>query len=158
MPHRVWTHRCSEDDTDRTLSKPICDRCGGEGAFVGWSYGMQEDMGRYQTFYRLKPVGAHRPMADELFRELSVPCEACEGRGLLDHPRGCACCPSCKGLARHFTVPLEVVESLRERILGEHPNAGAPPVDHFPYGVMIHDLQEGVIIGAPREAPDDETH
>lgn len=153
MPHRVWTHRCSEDDNGRTLNKPVCERCGGDGTFAGWSYGMYEAMGRYQTFYRLKPVGPHRPMADELFRDLSVPCEACDGRGLLDHPRGCACCPSCRGLARQLTVPEEVVESLRARVLEEYPDAGAEPVEHFPFGVVIHDLARGVIIGAPREEP-----
>lgn len=153
MPHRVWSHECTVDGNGLTHGGPTCDRCGKEGRFEGWSYGMHEDMGRYQTLYRLKPIGPHRPMANELFRDLTVRCGRCHGRGLLDHRGRCACCPDCKGLARHFTVPGEVVESIRAEILREHPDAGAEPVQNFPYAVMIHDLARGVIIGAPRDEP-----
>lgn len=151
MPYRVWSHECTVDGNGLTHGEPTCERCGKEGRFVGWSYGMHEDMGRYQTLYRLKPIGPHRPMADELFRDLTVRCARCRGRGLLDQRGRCASCPDCKGLARHSTVPREVVESIRAEILREYPDAGAEPVQDFPYAVMIHDLAQGVIIGARRD-------
>ena len=144
MPYRAWTHVCPESDVATRTASPVCDRCGRAKEADDWRYGMHESMGRYQTLYRLKPVGAHRGMADELFRGLTVDCEACDGRGVLDDPPSWRRCRRCHGLGRLFTVPRDVVESLRARILKDYPDAEARPIPDFPEGPMIKDLARGV--------------
>ena len=68
---------------------------------------MHEAMARYQTLYGLKPIGAHRRLADELFNDVEIQCEACGGRGLRDVNNGASWerCVICRGLGILFTKP-----------------------------------------------------
>ena len=152
MPHRTWTHDCEATGRRAEQSTPGCDRCGKPGDPGAWRYGMHEAMARYQTKYRLKPIGPHKKMANELFRNLTAKCSACEGEGIVDAPPGWSVCKACRGLGYPFTVPPEVVGELREQILEVYPDAAAEPVAGFPGPVVIHDLSRGVIVS---DATDD---
>lgn len=154
MPHRNWTHRCSASGGRANMNTPTCKHCGEAGEPDGWSYGMHEAMAAYQTLYRLKPTGPHRKAADDAFRGLTVACDVCSGRGVIDHPPGAAVCPSCRGLRRLFIVPEDVVDSIRVRVLDAFPDVAAEPVDSFPTGLVMHDLARGVIVGYSRDEVD----
>jgi len=136
------------------MNTPTCKHCGEAGEPGGWRYGMYEDMAAYQTLYRLKPTGPHRKAADDAFRALTVACDVCSGRGVIDHPLGGAVCPSCRGLRLLFTVPEDVVDTLRQQVLDAFPDAAADPVNSFPTGVVILDLARGVIVGSSRSEVD----
>jgi hypothetical protein len=136
------------------MGTPTCKHCGEAGEPDGWSYGMHEAMAAYQTLYRMKPTGPHRKMTDDSFRALTVACDVCSGRGVIDHPHGGAVCSGCRGLRRLFIVPEDVVETIRQQVLAAFPDAAADPVDSFPTGVVLHDLARGVIVGYSRSEVD----
>ena len=81
MPQKMWKHTCPEGEGRfycNGLSVSSCSLCGGSGEFDGWHYRMHEAMARYQTLYGLKPIRAHRRMADELFDDVMIRArEAC---------------------------------------------------------------------------------
>lgn len=151
MPHRIWRHVCTGTGTVQQLGSPSCTLCEIPGEPDGWRYGRHEDMGRYQTRYGLKPIGPHRRMADEAFRGLTVPCDTCRGRGVRDNPGGWSRCEHCQGLGTYFTVPPDVVDSVREQVLEAFSDAAAPPLLDFPHGVLVHDLARNIIVSAEGE-------
>ena len=155
MPYQRWVNRCSCSYFRTGL--PTCPECGRPRELAGWSYSMHEAMAAYQCLYGLKPVGPHRRLADESFRGLTVSCDACGGEGLLGDSPGWIACGACRGLRRVFTVPPEVVDSVRAQVLEEFPEAAAARVQGFPGSPVIHSLGTGEIIGAadePQRPPD----
>jgi hypothetical protein len=82
MPQQMWKHRCPRSRSESWMGTAVCSSCGRRGEYDGWHYTMHEAMARYQSRYRLKPMGPHRGMADELLRDATVGCEECLGRGL----------------------------------------------------------------------------
>jgi hypothetical protein len=115
------------------MGTPFCRRCGGPGEYDGWHYRMHEAMARYQSLYGLKPIGPHRRMADELFNDVKVKCEACGGRGLRDVNGGASWehCGVCRGLGILFTGPATEIAEIRSRVLDVFPDAAADPVPEF---------------------------
>lgn len=91
---------------------------------------MHEAMAQYQTLHRLKPVGRHRRMTDELFDSALATCRTCKGHGLRDaiDRRSWRLCDACRGLGSVFTKSAEEFEALRERVLAAYPEAAADPV------------------------------
>lgn len=156
MPYRQWVNRCSCEPYLRTADS-TCPTCGQARDYAGWAFSMHESMARYQSLYRLKPVGPHRTMANEALRDLTASCGACEGAGLLDAPRGYRVCASCRGLGRVFTVPVDVVDVIRAGILDHHPEAAAVPVTGFPGGPVIQDLSSGAMLGATARRQEEES-
>lgn len=60
--------------------------------------GMYYAMHRYMQTRRLKPLGPHRQLADELLDKLRERCRACNGWGVLRQKAGGARdCPHCEG-------------------------------------------------------------
>jgi hypothetical protein len=90
MPHQSWKHTCPKTGSTSWSGNPVCRTCGEPGEYDGWRRGMHEAMAVYQTFYRLKPLGRHRRMADDLFTPMRATCEACKGQGLRDVFEGAA--------------------------------------------------------------------
>jgi hypothetical protein len=111
---------------------------------------MHEAMARYQAHYGLAPIGPHRGMADALFRDTTVPCEPCRGRGIVASPHdpGWAVCPPCRGLGTIFTVSAREIEARRQQVLARFPGAAADPVDPW-RGWLAHDLARGCIVTLP---------
>jgi hypothetical protein len=130
------------------MGSPFCSRCGGSGAYDGWHYRMHEAMARYQTLYRLKPIGAHRRMADELFNDVKIQCEACGGQGLRDVNSGASWerCISCRGLGILFTKPSAEIAGIRRRVLDAFPGAAADPIPEFATALLAYDLSQGRIV------------
>src|SRR2546426_11670807 len=65
-----------------------------------WSPSMIERMGLYSRHTGLKPIGPHRPLADELFKDVTLICGHCDGDGFIDPGRGddrWTYCPACDG-------------------------------------------------------------
>jgi hypothetical protein len=91
---------------------------------------MHEAMALYQTRYRLKPIGPHRRMTDELFASVRATCPACAGRGLRDTVGGRSwqVCSTCRGFGSYFTKSADEIEVLRSRVLAAYPDAAADPV------------------------------
>ena len=133
MPQQMWTHTCPGSASPHWMGSPDCHSCGGQGEYDGWHPRMHEAMAQYQTRYRLKPIGPHRRMADELFASVGAKCQACGGRGLVDTlgGRGWLLCKACRGLGATLTKPMEDIEALRQRVLAVHPKAAADPVGNF---------------------------
>lgn len=156
MPYRQWTNRCACEAYLRT-AEPTCPTCGQARDYAGWAFSMHESMARYQSLYRLKPVGPHRKMADEALRNLTASCEACEGVGLLDAPPGFRVCESCRGLGRVFTMPVDVVDGIRNNVLEHYPEAAAAPVTGFPGGPVIQDMSSGAMLGAEARPHEEES-
>ncbi len=138
MPQQMWKHTCSESGSSHWMGAPVCSSCGGPGEYDGWHPRMYEAMAQYQTRYRLKPIGPHRRMTDELFSTVRVNCPACSGRGLRDTADGSSWqpCTACQGIGSLFTKPAEEIEALRRRVLAAYPDAAAEPVSEFFAGVV----------------------
>ena len=130
------------------MGSPFCSRCGGSGEYDGWHYRMHEAMARYQTLYGLKPIGAHRRMAGELFNDVEIQCEACGGQGLRDVNSGASWerCISCRGLGILFTKPVAEIAGIRRRVLDAFPGATADPIPEFATAPLAHDLSQGRIV------------
>lgn len=132
MPHRIWKHFCMAEGRERSHSRPSCEHCHALGMPAGWSYSAYERMGVYQQLYRLKPLGRHKRMADDLLEHLTGACEACHGEGLVDAEFDWAYCNRCRGLGRFFTVSLTKVNEVRALVLAEYPDAAAGSVFEQP--------------------------
>ena len=146
MPYFAWGHDCAQEGRDVSRAERICSRCGAEGRPLRWSYGMHEDMARFQTLYRVKPIGPHRKMTDRLF-ELTTTCGVCSGAYLFGGEEGWAACPGCHGLGRRYAVSFAEVEKVRQEILDVWPDAAADPVQGFPGGVVVQSLRSGSMLG-----------
>lgn len=124
MPHKMWKHQCKDGPTV-AMGTEICPDCGTRGEYDGWWYSRIDAMSQYQKRTGLKPIGPHRPMADDLLERHMKMCEQCNGRGLLDINNGenYESCPLCQGIGCLFDGSLEQLESLRRRILASYPDA-----------------------------------
>jgi hypothetical protein len=133
MPQQMWKHRCRDSESFHWMGAPVCRSCGGRGEYDGWHPRMHEAMARYQTRYRLKPIGPHRQMADDLLGLAQVTCHRCSGRGLMDTAdgHGWQPCEACDGLGARFTKPPDEIEAIRSRVLAAYPDAAAEPVPDF---------------------------
>jgi len=133
MPNRFWVHHCAkwQGGTVRR-GVEICPDCGQRGEYDGWGNSMIEDMGSYQRSHGILPIGPHRAMADELFRNLWKPCPTCNGKGWIDinHGERCEICLECENGGYIFAGSKEEFETIRKQILAAFP--GADP--DFPWG------------------------
>ena len=111
-------------------------------------------MGRYQNMYGLKPIGPHRRLADELFAGVSVACQTCSGRGLLDVNAGEAWipCQDCFGMGLVWTCTPEEVQALRRQVLETFPDAGVETQVDLLSGIDVLDLANSTIENLNREA------
>jgi diguanylate cyclase with GGDEF domain len=149
MPQKMWKHRCPKGGAGLSWSgSPGCSTCGGTGEYDGWHPGMHEAMARYQSMYRLKPIGPHRKMADELLGSISKKCEPCGGRGLRDTANGHSwqVCEACRGFGAFFTRPAHEIQALRRRVLAAYPDAAADPVASFFAGEPALNLAKQEIV------------
>jgi hypothetical protein len=124
MPNRVWRHDCPADGELVWAKAEVCPRCGVRGTPDGWGYSIIERMGAYQRRTRLKPIGDHRPLADQLLTGLFCVCRGCGARGLLDtdNEDGWCFCPACDGTG--YVVQDNVAfELARAEVLKEFPDA-----------------------------------
>jgi hypothetical protein len=130
MPQQMWKHTCRKDGSSYSIGSLVCSTCAGPGTYDGWHPRMREAMALYQTRYRLKPIGPHRRMTDDLFAAVRATCPACAGRGLLDivGGRSWQVCSTCRGFGSYFTKPTDEIEALRSRVLAAYPDAAANPV------------------------------
>lgn len=158
MPFPFWYHVCGEGGVYTT--GPVCESCGAQGTFAGWKLSVDQDMGRYQYVYGLKPMGPHRQVADERLGALRVTCTRCEGQGILtiDGGRRWRICPVCEGTGGFWTVPDEDVQRAREEVLVTYPDAGARPLPGFLNVVLVRDLAHGDMIAAATEVPIQRLH
>ena len=103
----------------------MCEDCGRRGCPAGWSRSIIEMMGAYQRRTGLKPIGPHRPLADELLGPLTRRCQTCAGQGLLDAEQGegWRYCPACDGLGTYLAGTAAEIAEARRRILDAFPNA-----------------------------------
>ncbi len=149
MPQKMWKHTCPDGRGHFVaMGSPFCSRCGGSGEYDGWHYRMHEAMARYQSLYGLKPIGAHRRMAGELFNDVKIQCEACGGPGLRDVNNGASWerCVSCRGLGILFTKPAAEIAAIRRRVLDAFPDAAADPIPEFATALLAYDLSQGRIV------------
>jgi len=147
MPRQYWRFPCCVDKgIASTESK--CSRCKRDGVFDGWQLTMHEAMSRYQYVYGLKPLGPHRPMADELLGALRAECRDCQGRGVAAGPTEAtwALCATCEGTGGFWRVDEHEVAVRRARVLQMFPDAGAPVqrLDFASPG-LAHDLNTGLM-------------
>ena len=143
MPQRIWRYPCC----GHAGGSPKCMSCGKPGQYDGWHFGMYESMGRYQNMYGLRPMGPHRPLADELFDNTSRACVTCKGRGLLTVSANDSwmLCPDCRGMGHVWTISPERIKALRQMVLDAFPDAGVETsVDLFS-GVTAFNLETSVI-------------
>lgn len=148
MPYPMWRHECRPLMTISTTS-PICSHCRQGSVFDGWRLSMHEAMARYQYVYGLKPLGAHRPMADQLLALLREDCPRCQGESILTIDRGAwRICPVCEGAGGTWTAPAEVRNSAYAWILERFPEAEASEApSRFIGGPLIHDLGTNRMLG-----------
>jgi hypothetical protein len=153
MPQKMWKHTCPEVGRSLWMGTPICSSCRGHGEYDGWHYSTHEAMASYQSCYGLKPIGPHRPMADKLFGEATVTCEACEGRGLRDvqERAGWEHCPACRGLRVRFTKATDEIAEIRRRILDAFPDASAEPLPEFATAPLALDLSQSKMVDLSAE-------
>lgn len=128
MPHKVWVHACANHaGQNREYATEICPECNHKGIRAGWRYSLVEGMGAYQRFYRLKPIGPHRPLADQVLAGLVRVCDGCQGVGLLDDRSGESWtpCPLCAGTGRQLIGTPTQFEAGRQHVLERYPSASA---------------------------------
>jgi hypothetical protein len=116
---------------------------------------MHEAMALYQTRYRLKPIGPHRGMTDELFAAVRATCPACAGRGLRDTVGGRSwqVCSTCRGFGAYFTKPADEIEALRRRVLEAYPDAAADPVPDIFAGPLALSGAKQEVVNLARMGP-----
>jgi hypothetical protein len=124
MPHKRWKHICPSTKSAVRLGARKCTSCGQEGEYDGWGYSRIEAMGAYQRFYGLKPIGPHRPMADELLSPLIKLCEKCQGEGLLsaESAEDYHICATCNGTGRLLACSQETWNAARRQLLQAFPD------------------------------------
>ena len=151
MPFELWKHHCPTSDTLIGMATPSCPRCGEPGEYDGWRQGSLAKMAIYQAVYGLKPIGKHRPLADQLFAGLLKRCSDCGGKGLRDvvADRSYYVCSTCLGAGVVLAGTHEDLERARQAVLSKHPNAAAPRVAPSEGAILLYDLERGIVIGAP---------
>ena len=81
-----------------------------------------ERMAAYQRATGLKPVGVHRPAADNLLKGMSHRCVQCTGQGYVEVRNAWIWCEVCGGLGRVMTPKAQLL--LRGRVEEKFPGAG----------------------------------
>jgi hypothetical protein len=141
MSAKRYIHACGHG----YLFAEKCTECGEQGTYDGWDGLMHDRMAAYARVRGLKPIGPHRPLTDELFKDAFLTCVRCEGRGYLpsdaDHCRPCDTCSAC-GVV--LALPQEEIAALRARVLEAFPDAahGLVPVE----GPFIQKVATGEMI------------
>jgi hypothetical protein len=145
MPQRMWDH--SQCCGDFSAGTPECRDGRKRGRYAGWRLATDERMARYQHVYGLKPIGPHRPLADELLTPLRATCPRCEYEGILNFYQGrlWLACPDCQGTGGSWVVPDGVVQATRATVLEAYPDASAPPV-RFLGAALIRKFPENIMI------------
>ena len=125
MPHRVWKHRCSSNQNEVLIAKPVCPACHEHGEYDGWSYSRIEAMSAYRRRTGLKPIGPHRNYADALFNLYLLRCEGCGGRGVVDVAGGSGCskCLVCEGECYIFIGDRWTKQLIQHLVLKVFPKA-----------------------------------
>jgi hypothetical protein len=155
MPQRIWMHTCRDGRTVGRGSPGRCS-CGAEEAYDGWHNTQYEAMAWYQKRYGVKPIGPHRPLTDRLFSDATRECSECAGHGYHNIGQGKSyrVCTSCGGAGRILVISDEDRSARRSAILAEFPDAAAPfDIPSPAAGVVIQDLQKGVMIVSTIEEP-----
>ncbi len=155
MPQQMWKHTCRKDGSSYSMGSLVCSTCAGPGTYDGWHPRMHEAMALYQTRYRLKPIGPHRRMTDELFAPVRATCPACAGRGLRDTVGGRSwqVCSTCRGFGSYFTKPADEIEALRRRVLEAYPDAAADPVPDIFAGPLALSGAKQEVVNPARMGP-----
>jgi hypothetical protein len=104
---------------------------------------MHEAMAIYQTLYGLKPIGAHRRMAHELFNDVKIRCEACGGQASATKIDWDALPNLSAEDLRDLGV---VLGSHRRRVLDAFPGVAADPIPEFATAPLAYDLSHGRIV------------
>ena len=115
--------------------------------------GMHQAMARYQALKGLKPVGYHRPLADQVLNNITCKCPTCHGTGLHGTYGniGWRICRTCHGLGEAYRITLDELQALRQQVLDSYPDA-APPgwSPGHPIFCPIQELANGRMIdGCP---------
>ena len=124
MPAKSWRYPCGHG----WGGNPTCFECSEPGIFDGCkTSGMVEHMCAYSRFFRLPPIGPHRPFADKVFEGATRPCPRCGGRANLASGLDVwKSCPRCDGEGKLWVLPPEEVEILRKSVLAILPDAAGP--------------------------------
>jgi hypothetical protein len=115
---------------------------------------MHEAMAVYQYVYGLKPIGPHRPVADELMTPLRVICGMCTGTGLRPSVEGewWSLCPYCEGTQGVWRSNPEEVEARRREVLRRFPDAKvAHSPSNFVSPTLAFHLESGRIVELTEE-------
>jgi hypothetical protein len=133
-----------------------CPLCRRPGVFDGWRLTMYEAMARYQYVYRLKPIGPHRPFADQLLTPFRQVCGRCGGIGVLTVHGGLGWrqCPDCEGTGGVWAGRGEDVNAAYLRVLQAFPGATAMEAPAaFLSGAIAFDEANGLMVATRAERP-----
>jgi len=154
MAQEMWIPKCGHVGAVTRTATPECEICGQEHQFDGWYLTMHERMAVYQYVYGLKPIGPHRPLADDVLAGKREPCRSCDGRGIVTLRRAdhWALCATCEGTGGHWNCSPEELEALRRRVIEDFPDSGVDAGPHrFVSPGLVHDLGTGTIVDLLRE-------
>ncbi|MEN8376961.1 MAG: hypothetical protein ABFS34_16155 [Gemmatimonadota bacterium] len=106
----------------------------------------------------MKPIGAHRRLADEVLGALRRPCERCDGSGIITvSHREWRGCPACEATGGFWTCSEHEVEAARASILERHPEAAVQSApSNFVGGAIAQDLSTGGMVDLRRGGREDE--
>jgi hypothetical protein len=154
MPFPMWrVGPCCSSATWFT-SRGRCPQCRRPGVFDGWRLTMYEAMARYQYVYRLKPIGPHRPLADQLLTPFRQVCGRCCGIGVLTVHGGLGWrqCPECEGTGGAWAGPGGELHAAYVRILEAFPGATAMEAPAaFLSGAIAFDEANGLMVSTRPE-------
>lgn len=83
---------------------------------------------QYQSLFGFKSQGPHASLVKQLVGPVVCTCPTCGGTGLNGTygDLGWRACPTCHRLGSAYTVSLEELEALRQQVLAQYPDSGAP--------------------------------
>jgi RNA polymerase subunit RPABC4/transcription elongation factor Spt4 len=126
MAYKSYTHSCKQNK-GRWVGRgvEICPECGEKGKFDGWDLSVVEHMASYQRRFRIRALGPHRSLADELFKGRMKACDRCDGRGVvgINNDEDHEICPKCEFRRQLFDGTPEEFESIRQKIIAVFPTA-----------------------------------
>lgn len=106
------------------IGSETCRLCGKPAQFGHWGYSRVEAMDAYQRFWKISPLGPHRPVADKLLAGLSESCSSCGGHGVLGiDVSSCAMCADCNGTGRRLIADEGALERVGETIREQFPSS-----------------------------------
>ena len=144
MARAVWEHACPV--TGRTKQRDerwTCFRCRERARVASVSYSVVEQMGRYSRSYGLGSVGRHRPLADNLLKEIAVAkCEPCGGTG--DRIVGDEDVRNCWPCAGTGVAPesWDAIARVRAQVIEAYPESARP-----------YPPERSSVVWQPRSAP-----